>query len=106
MAMYRVVMIDIPRDRMVGKRRASFIWFSRGSTCGSVTLEHIVRSRATTAIAVAAPTQHKEEKILLPLTCSSMSQRRDLKRCLYALALVSISHDQKVGDRQMSIIRK
>lgn len=32
MPMYREVTMDIPRDRMAGKRRASFILFSRGRT--------------------------------------------------------------------------
>lgn len=39
MVMYRVVMMDIPKDRMAGKRLASFILFSRGRTYQNITVK-------------------------------------------------------------------
>lgn len=38
MLTYRAVMMDIPKDRMSGKRRASFILFSRGRTYRNISV--------------------------------------------------------------------
>lgn len=47
MTMYRAVMMDIPKDRMAGKRRVSFILFSRGRTYGIAQCEKTGGERGT-----------------------------------------------------------